>query len=31
MPVTFAFFARGIFSNFVACIVNPSKPPFASS
>ena len=30
-PAIFTFSARGFFSNFIACIVNPSKPPPASS
>jgi hypothetical protein len=29
--VIFTFSARGFFSNFTACIVNPSKPPPAWS
>jgi hypothetical protein len=30
-PAILTFSAPGFFSNFVACIVNPSKPPPVSS
>jgi hypothetical protein len=30
-PATFAFFARGLFPNFIPCIAPRSKPPPASS